>query len=72
VAGGFGPEVALVLPLDLGHVDEVFDEARMTRLDGVPGGPLVLPDVVALEAAGAVHRHAAAVTQAGERRVRRR
>jgi hypothetical protein len=67
VAGGLGPEVALVLPLDLGHVDQVVDELRVPGLQGEPGGPRVLPDVPALEPRRAVHRRVPAADVAEHR-----
>src|SRR6185503_7600931 len=61
-------EVALVLPLDLGHGEQAVDPLRSPRVTREARGGLVLADVPALEASSAVHRRkpAAEVTEHGE------
>jgi hypothetical protein len=51
-----GPEVALVLPFDLGHGQEAVNPFIPPARQGMPSRRLILPNVAAFQLAGAVHR----------------
>ncbi len=52
----FGAKVAFVVPLDLGHVEQVRDEVPVARENGEASGIFVLANVPTLESPRSVHR----------------